>query len=535
MASVLPQSIRWVKSLEPNLEPDFIRLYKLVIKLYHQAKAQRILEECGMSNSSRYCNLWRIDPASSRTGYKRSLIPVAQEFSQKQALSNEPEETSDDRTQSKTLQATLLTKFQTPTVDATERSHAGLCLRCYVSEPILNACRKIDRLFGNDRSFTYRDLLPFVLNDDGKTLVVPDRDGKTQVAVDRDGTSQSIAYRFFSMQILQTFKSNDRSSMSLDNWVYLQTKQNPELKNFLSEFGFKQLSDWALLNRARLKQLEQLAERDRHLIEVFHAVYRRDRLQQNQGSTRCLNPNTAQLQEMETELRSRDIPIETSTLMPELRRVALQLRQYDLWSYREPLEIEDSETGDRKLRNDLPHNASNEVDGEQQELLAFFHGQLQVALVDAIEHEMCDRIKTLKKSKGYAAFAHQLIPGLHLYYSQGISLKEAASILGMSNWAQARRILNPGELIGSVRRLTVRQVLTRMLQKAQEKGLTEIPPQPDYLESLVEQIEAFADAEIFQKAFEEIQAGKNRVMGSVYAQQLCIYLGKHTKAAQRVV
>jgi hypothetical protein len=496
-----------------------------------------------MADPSRYCNLWRIDPASDRTGYRRSSVPLAQEFARKQGLSAEAEEIFGDSeallkadgTQAKKIQAALLDQLQTPTVDVTERSHAGLCLRCYVSEPILNSCRKISHLFGNDQSFTYRDLLPFVLNDDGKTLVIPDCDGKTHLAVDRVGTPKPTAYRFFSMQILQTFKANDRSSMSLDNWAYLQTKQNPELKNFLSEFGFKQLSDWALINRTRPKQLEQLAERDRHLIEVFYAVYRRDRLRQNQGTKRCLDPTTAQLQEMQTELRSRDIVIETSQLMSELRRVALQLRQYDIWNSREPLEVEDSETGNRKVRTDLPHNPSDEVDGEQQELLAFFHEQLQTALVDAIEHEICDRIKTLEKSKGYAVFAHQLIPGLHLYYSQGISLKEAASLLGMSNWAQARRILNLGELIGSVRRLTIGQVLNRMLQKAQEKGLTELPPQPNYLESLVEQIEAFADAEIFQNAFEEIQAGKNRVMGSVYAQQLCIYLGKHTKTAQRVV
>lgn len=43
--------------------------------------------------------------------------------------------------------------------------------------------------------------------------------------------------------------------MSLDNWTYLQTKQNKELKNFLSEFGFKLLSDWALLNRARAREM----------------------------------------------------------------------------------------------------------------------------------------------------------------------------------------------------------------------------------------------------------------------------------------
>lgn len=54
------------------------------------------------------------------------------------------------------------------------------------------------------------------------------------------------------------------------------------------------------------------------------------------------------------------------------------------------------------------------------------------------------------------------------------------------------------------------------------------------LENLAKQIEALADAEIFQEAFEEIQAGKNRLMKSVYAQQLCFYLEECTKVTQGV-
>jgi hypothetical protein len=489
-----------------------------------------------MGAASRYCNLWRIDPAGDRTGYKRCFIPLAKEYAQQQGLS-ETEDVSSDRSQQKNLQADLLSCFQAPVADLIERSKAGLCLRCYVSEPILNACRKLDHLFGQDQSFTYRDLLPFVLNDDGKTLVVADSDGKYYFTLDPSGTPQPTTYRCFSMQILRTFKPNTKSSMSLDNWAFLQTKQNPDLKNFLSEFGFKQLSDWALLNRTRSKQLEQLVERDRHLIEVFHSVYRRDRSQQHQGKQRCQDPTSVQLQEMVTKLQLRKITIQPPELMSDLRRVALQLRQYDLWSHREPLELDDPETGDRMIRSDLPPDSSSENNleqQEQQELLAFFHEQLHLALVDAIQQEVGAQITYLRKSKGYAAFADQLIPGLDLYYRQGIALKEIADLLKMSGWAQARRVLNPGELISSVRTSTIRRVLTQMLNKAAEKGLTQLPPEPDYLENLAQQIEALADAEVFQEAFEEIQAGKNRQMKSVYAQQLCHYLEACIKVTQGV-
>ena len=189
-----------------------------------------------MTGTSRYCHLFCIDPASDRIGYKRCFIPLAKDFFQKLEL-RKTEEGEGNRNQQNKLLTDLLDRFQTPTVDAIERSHAGLCLRCYVSENILNACRKIDYLFGQTQSFTYRDLLPFVLNDDGKTLIILDTDGKTHFTIDDPGTPQTTTYQYFSIQILRTFKPNAESTMSLDNWTYLQTKQNPELKNFLSEFA----------------------------------------------------------------------------------------------------------------------------------------------------------------------------------------------------------------------------------------------------------------------------------------------------------
>jgi hypothetical protein len=466
------------------------------------------------------------------------LIPLAKDFFQTFEF-NKIDEKLGDRFELQRLQNDLLLRFQTSTFDPIERSHAGLCLRCYISENILNACRKIAHLFGQTQSFTYRDLLPFVLNDDGKMLIILDSDGKTCFTVNNTEKSKiTTTYPCFSIQILRTFKPNSKSTMNLDNWAYLQTKQNPELKNYLSEFGFKQLSDWALLNRTRIKQLEQLAERDRHLIKVFHAVYRRDRSQNRQSSNRCPDPNSLQIKEMLTHLQMHNITLSPNELMVELRRVALQLRQFDLWNYRVPLEVEDSETGDRVIRSDLPQNLSsvcNVEEQEQQEILVFFYTQLKAALIHSIQQEISARITYLKKSKGYAAFADQFIPGLQLYYREGIALKEIADLLKMSNWAQARRILNPGELINGVRTLTIRQVLDQMLKKAEEKGLTPLPPQPDYLENLVKHIETLADAEIFQEAFEEIQAGKNRLMKSVYAQQLCSYLEECTKVTPGVL
>ena len=471
-----------------------------------------------MTVSPRYWKIWRINPASERVGYKQVLAPLAKEFVQKKLTNH----------QNSDIKSNLISYFHDkyPGVDARSRAQAGLCLRCYVSEPILKACRKLGNLFGVEKHFSYQDLLTFALNDDGETLVILDRDRKTQLILDDKGEPKTTAYQFFTVKVLQTFNADSQSTMSLDNWAYLQTKQNPEIKNFLSEFGFKHLSDWALLNRARLKQIESLAERDRHLVEVYHSVYRRDRVQQRHlGAKRCPDPNTVQLQEMLTCLQARNVTIKNTTeLLKELKQVALQLRQYDVWSNRESLEIRDPDTGNYTTRTDLPYESIDELDVEQQQLVEFLHEQLTIALTQTIEQKIRSRITKLEKSTKYAPFAKQFIPGLQLYYKQGLSLKDIAPRLGMTSWDQARRILNPGELLNKVRVFCVQQLLASILKKAQEKGLIEIPPKPEYLQSVAEKIEAFADAEIFQEAGKEIRAGKNRKMESLYAQQLCLTL-----------
>ncbi|MDJ0592614.1 MAG: hypothetical protein QNJ72_21925 [Pleurocapsa sp. MO_226.B13] len=471
-----------------------------------------------MSVSSRYWKIWRIDPASERTGYKQVLSPLAKQFVQNQLAKNNNSD----------LRANLISYFylRDPALDTKSRAQAGLCLRCYVSEPILKACFKLDNLFGGDKQFGYQDLLTFVLNDDGKTLVILDRDRQTQLILNREGKAKPTAYPFFTVKVLQTYNADSSSSMSLDNWAYLQTKQHPELKNFLSEFGFQHLSDWALLNRARPKQIERLAERDRHIVEVYHSVYRRDRVRQRKpGARRCPDPNSVQLEEMLVCLQAKNVAIETpAKLLQELKQIAVQLRQYDVWNNRESLEVRDPHTGDYTTRTDLPHESIDESNVEQQELVEFLHEQLKIALAQTIEQEIKSWVTKLEKSKKYAPYAQQFIPGLQLYYIQGLSLKDIAPRLEMANWDRARRILNPGELLNRVRLVCVQKLLTSILEKAREKGLTEIPPKSEYLQSVTEQIEAFADAEIFQAAAKEIRAGKNRKMESRYSQQLCLIL-----------
>ncbi|MEO1374295.1 MAG: hypothetical protein AAFW70_08240 [Cyanobacteria bacterium J06635_10] len=482
-----------------------------------------------MNASSRYWKIWRINPAAEKLGYKQIQVNAAQEFTNSQASDIENSDT----------QNILLSYFNAKKnpVDLIQRALAGLCLRCYVSEPILKECKKIASLFSGEKQFTYRDLLPFVLNDDGQKLIVLDEDAKTQLMIDKDRQIRVTNFKLFSVTVLQTFNADLQSRMSLDNWAYLQTKQNPELKKFLSEFGFKHVSDWALLNKTRTKQIERLAAQSRHVVEAFHAVYRRDRQQaKTRGIKKCPDPTNAQLQEMLGYLHQRQIWIETpAQLMKELKQIIVELRRYDIWSSRESLDIYDAESGTYVPRRDLPSSSLDEVDVEQQEFLKFLREDIYSTLTETIKQQVQANIQKLQKSKKYAPFAQKYIQGLELYYCKAMSLKNIAPELGMTSWDQTRRILNPGELLSKVRTKTVEQMLERILKLAAEKGLTEIPPTANYLRTLSEQIESYVDGEIFQEAAEEIRAGKNRTMSSAYAQQLRCYIEECTSTLKNEV
>jgi hypothetical protein len=452
-----------------------------------------------MSGLSRFWKMWQIVPAAEGKGYRACDLPIAQTFLQTQPFAQADRLPADHLVE---LSTRLFHHFLSAKAPLLDRAHAGLCLRCYVSAPILHTCKKIAHLFGGSVQFNYRDLLPFVLTDDGQMLAVIEN-GQV-VGVSEQGL-QSLTYLPFSLKILQSFEPDAPGRMSLENWAYFKTKQHPEIKVFLSEYGFQHLSDWALLNRIRKNQLERLSER-----------------------TKCPVPSPAQLAEMANLLGDVSGALlrryHEGRILGALQQIAMQLRQYDVWSSREPLEVYDVETEAYQPRADLMSEAADELEMEKGELRSFLVEEFRVSLNQAIARSVGDRLAALTQSKTYGAFASQLIPGLQLYYGQGLSLKDIAPQLKMTSWDQARRILNPGELLSRVRALTVQQVLHKTLEKATQMGLTRDPPTPDYLKTLMEQIEAFADAEIFQRAAEELRAGKSRAMTSLYAQALRSHL-----------
>ncbi|NJL63735.1 MAG: hypothetical protein HC903_20215 [Methylacidiphilales bacterium] len=187
--------------------------------------------------------------------------------------------------------------------DIYQRAIAGLCLRCYVSHRILITCKTIPHIYNvsAENLFRYTDLLPFILNDDGKTLVIVNSESRTQYILNHhDGTTSAIAKggEFFSVDILRRFNPNLNSNESLDNWTTRLTRQNEEIKSFLWGFGLATPSDWGLLCKSIPRSLcGFLLTEDYEIIKAFQIVYQRDRLKTRQKG-RCLEPAPSQLQEI---------------------------------------------------------------------------------------------------------------------------------------------------------------------------------------------------------------------------------------------
>ncbi|WP_424096884.1 hypothetical protein [Moorena producens] len=515
---------------------------------------------------SRYWEILRLDPASVGCGYKKLLLPLAWEFFQQKCLELDAPETRCSVRgsvgqsprgarllgrgtrpsvaplghatgthlsveQHRDIQTSLYAWFHPEASGSPiSRARAGLCLRCYVSYPILKACKKLASLYSASHHFTYRDLLPFVLDDDGKVLIILDQDGITQLILNGDRETKKTDYQFFTVEVLRKYNLNSSSKSRLDDWVYYQTKQHPKLKEFLSERGLCFLSDWALLNRARPTQLEQLLPRDRKILEAFHAVYRRDRRQQpTKKARRCPDPTQSQLEEMRHLLQEKSVIVNSlAQLRDELKHLARVLRRYDIWIRSgfppsESLEVSDSDTGrDRELPD---QNFTNTLDAIARQELQQFCGQQLIACLDlGIEQGLTEHITKLQHSRSYARFASKVISGLELIYCHGKSQAEIASILGMTNQSQVSRVLNPKDLLNRVRFWTIDKLFHIISHAAHQFNLANMSRDPDYFRNLMEHLEAFVDSEVFQEAAAEIMTGKNRSTNSLYTQRLCRYL-----------
>ena len=482
---------------------------------------------------------WRMQllPIGENTQLKYGMeISRAKEFFEIQFphLGNKPMLSKEENKQ---VQTVLWEIFRCDD-DIYQQALAGLCLRSYVSHRILITCKTIPHIYNvsAENLFRYTDLLRFVLNDDGRALVILGSEGTTQYILNNgDGTTGTITFdaakpiakgELFSVEILRKFNPNLDNNQSLDNWTTRLTRQNQEIRSFLWEFGLATPTDWSLLSKSIPRSMSNIFSEQQHeIIEAFKTVYQRDRLEQQQRG-RYLQPTSTQLEEILNLLNQTNITLSPETLISQLRDIAETLRQD--WLFRKirspktiPTEIYHNSTNDYFDNPELPLYTDRDLEDLQLEQLQqmcenLFEQALDRTIAEVIEQ----RIQKLQKSRAYNNFAQRFQEGLRLYYQENMSLNEVAQLWGIK-YHTAKRIFDLEDFLDKVQYRTKEIFLEKFLQSIDRYQSTEISDQPDYLQNIANAIKEFAWDKTFREAKAELKASRSQMKNSLFAQRIC--------------
>ncbi|MEM8544750.1 MAG: hypothetical protein AAGF66_12260 [Cyanobacteria bacterium P01_H01_bin.119] len=528
------------------------------------------------TSSNRYWEILCLDPSSG--GPEKRVIAAASQFFQgyvrqrsSVAVSAQgtPQGGADEESQQRSrrssqppqansghlaVQRLLLLIFQRQGSEQDVRvlANAGLCLRCYVSHGILLACRQLAYVFSGTQTFHHHELLPFVLDDDGSDAIVLNPAGHP-LKVLGNAQMTPLSYARFTVEVIRRFDLGAQEHFNLNSWIHYQTRQQPEIKQFLSERGFSALTDWALLNQINKTQLSQFSDGDRAIVQVFHQVYRRDRRQGGRQRRKCPNPTPAQLQEMAERLGAQQsgsgAPM-PAQILPQLHRIAKTLRQLEVWQRRGmPVHVslnQLDETGQELLQSVVDPRGSNTVEAiARQELQA----QLPTCLKQGVIQGLRSYIDHLHQRPRYRALAHKVVPALRLIYQDGQSQAQVAERLNLTNQAQVSRLLNLKELLNRIRHCTVNQVQTLLLKdglfnppnysgdysgdiETCDRGAALGSPTPAEVAAVIRQIEQFVDAEVLliPAADAAVPPSAQQTMTHLYRQYLAQHLAQHLEA-----
>ena len=162
---------------------------------------------------------------------------------------------------------------------------AHLCLRCFISHQIVTNIRVWVSRNGAQYQLKEEDLLPIVLDDDGR------------LEFDR--------YQPFSLSVLKKFKPNKGNLTTL---VIIMVKQSPKLRLKLLESGCYRRTDWGLLNETKPRPLPNILThldeveilQYQQLLTAYWRIYREDRLNLRQKNI-CPEPTEGQLTRIAAE------------------------------------------------------------------------------------------------------------------------------------------------------------------------------------------------------------------------------------------
>ena len=407
---------------------------------------------------------------------------------------------------SKDIQLQLLNLYGDASAD--KSMNAQRCLLCFISWEIEKVCLNLEKQFGTVGGFTSRDLLPYVLDDDGRL-------------------QPKKLYQCYSLVILQSF---DINQSSLSSWTNRKVKQHPVLIKFLLECGIYLLSDWAILNDTQPKQLERILsqfhsltvteiQHNKWLLESYHKVYRAQRLQQRRAKTsKCQPPSIEQLQQISDKLKSLSsgkYGAFANNLMAQLQQLAKYLREYRIHVRGGSLATESIDNNYLGSTN----TTDNQEENQTSEFLKLYRPQFLECLDNALATVTQTRVNKMQRKD--VVKASKFITALKLFHCQGLSMTEIAKRIEMKAQFQVTRLLKLKEFRADVTHELLLMLKARVLELAQNYSSLE---SLQALESqitiaLTEQVtNLIAEAEV------EAAASRSDLSRSRFSSRLCKYL-----------
>ncbi|HBB36136.1 MAG TPA: hypothetical protein DDZ80_17610 [Cyanobacteria bacterium UBA8803] len=403
------------------------------------------------------------------------------------------------------------------------RRLAQICLKCFISSQIERVCQRLATQFGDAHGFTYRDLLPCVLNDDSRRYI-------TEATI-----PPSTSYQSFLDEILHSY---DPEQSSLATWTTRRVKHHKEINAFLLEHGVYLVSDWAILNDTTAKQLERIfsqfhqltrfeIQEAKQLLESYHAVYRAQRLKQRQAGIKgtCSPPTPEQLHQINQRLFGQTPQmLSGATVMRKLREIASQLRSYRIYVRGGSLPKQENDPSD--LAESLPYSDSDAMDDQTQFLTDYRH-QLLTCLDQAIAQVTSERVAKLQRKDPQKA--EKFLAALQIFHCQERSMSEIAELLGLKAQFHVSRLLQLKAFRADVQQQLLVLLRDRVINQAQAYA------DPQRLQTWNQQIEEALNeqvAKLIEEAATEASTAtveRNQAPSSLFTQRLCRYLDIRSK------
>ncbi|MEO0927011.1 MAG: hypothetical protein AAFY63_14180 [Cyanobacteria bacterium J06643_13] len=456
-----------------------------------------------MKTGAKYWNLVRLD--SSGKPRVTEIVPAKHFWNQQ--YSSFGEDTTDSQLQRELV---LLKDSQNQNNILAER-----CLRCFISHQIRQACVLLEIQFGREHGFSRYDLFIYTLTDtldNFRDVIAP--------------SSSNSKYQPLAVEILASF---DPSRASLSTWTNRYVKQHRELQLFLLEQGVYLISNWAILNDTKIKQLERILSEFHNLtpaeikqaqilLASYHQIYRRDRLKNRRSKgQKCQTPTAEQLESIAVLVEQQS----SSALTPEqilsqLEGLAAQLREYRLY-------VRGGKIKQKSLDNTFEEPTAAEVEPEenleQDTFLKSYQQEFQKSLDTAIATVITVRLARFKGKK--AAQKSQYLTALKLFHCQGESMSEIAAQIALKAQYQVTRLLKLKELRADIRHQMLNQLrdwTTKQQTLPVLADLAALHQREQEIElALGEQIDLVLD-----EAAKEVSTAHSTK--SILAQRICHYL-----------